>query len=289
MTADLLIDEAGQIWAAGSAEIHQRFAINRSESDLTSYLIRNLGHVRVRLSNKNNDVYIAFRPGELTNKTIFTTCDLINECGCNRYIIEFVVDVPELSLVTDFEDAVAILIESNQESVTCANTKVEREWRRPQFFRQSLSFERLKMEPRLQRLATRHRAWSHARGRVTSTRAKPLFEKARDRHLLARVRKDNAIFETIGEGYSSVNAGLDLLGRRVDEHPDPAYGRWVADCMLDVIKTTEPVFELVEVTVTLPNKQPVRVRHERLLLPWAGRGSVYVTSSAEARIIFPAA
>lgn len=275
---DILVDEAGAVWDAGSAELHHYHNAFGSRVDLSSYLLRNLGHVRLRLSKYGTQIYLAFRPGEMSRVTVYRACDILFKTNCNRITVEYVEDPPYLQQVFDVEDAATIL----HDQIT------EPHWRRPKYFKQTLSLERLQSEPRLANCAARYRNWLSARGRLTKKLERSLLSTAKDRHTTTKVYGSYAAFETVGLGYSQIaSSESKLQGRRVGDYPDPEYGGWVNDCTLEAAFHGVPLLEMVEITVAIPAARPIRVRHERLLLPWRGRGSSYVSSTAAARVIFP--
>ncbi len=275
---DVLVDEAGTVWTAGSVELHAHHNTLGSRVDLSSYLVRNLGHARFRLSKQGSQAYVAFRPGELNKPTIFRVSELLIHSQCHRVTIEYVEDPPYLQHSSDFDDAIAILFDQD----ACPGR------RRPQYFRQTLSLDRLGSEPRLAECAARFGHWQRSRGRVTAKSEGALLSAAADRHTTTRVHGSFTTFESLGRGYSQIIAsGSSLEGKRVEDYPDRAYGRWVDDCTLNAAFHEKPVLEMIEVTIRMPDARPLRVRHERLLLPWHGRGSSYVSSTAAARVIFP--
>ncbi len=275
---DVLIDEAGAVWTAGSSEFHRHHNTFGSRVDLSSYVIRNLGHARLRVSKHGTQAYIAFRPGELNRLTVFAVSELLIKSDCSRITLEYVEDPPHLQQVSDLDDAIALLQDQQHEASS----------KRPRFFQEAISLVHIAHNPRLEVFARRHREWLRAHGRVTAKSEKNLLAVAKDRHTTTRVHGSYTTFESVGLGYSQIPAaGTKLEGKRLDSYPDARYGDWVSNCTMEAGFGEQPVFELVEATVSVTGTRPLRLRYDRLLLPWRGPGISYVSSTAAVRIIFP--
>jgi hypothetical protein len=69
------------------------------------------------------------------------------------------------------------------------------------------------------------------------------------------------------------------IGRRLQDQPDEAYGRWIADACREVDDRQVPHFELITARVRQHDGRHRRWRYERLMLPWRdGEGRRFVVS-----------
>ena len=280
---DILVDELGRTWQPNSYELRQHCGNWRGNIDLSRYLVQNAGFARVR--STASVVRITFRPMWLTPKSIATIITHMFSSTRARYIIELTAPAIWQELVTDTEDAVSRLIQLGDGSNTLT---------RPSFFVQPLSLSRLRqpdLPPRLLPLRSIHRTW-RANKSLEDAMAKHRASSpwASNRTILTRMRPNSAVVERVGDGYSTFEQtwAESMVGRGVEDLPDPDYGGRAAASYFETHAAAEPQLELVEADVRLPGRPPVRIRYERLLLPWVVAGASFVSSSSVVRMSRPA-
>jgi hypothetical protein len=156
------------------------------------------------------------------------------------------------------------------------------QWR-ASFIEEPLSLKRLTAAAGSD-LAAAHRGWRRRRGRIDrATLGRLLDAPLAAPVLLARIgSKDRPILETWPRhiGLYTDEALGKLIGRPFDEHPlHGGYTRRATGGYYDVHRTKAPRFDLIEAVVRPEGGQAIRLRYERLLLPWqAADGTCFVSS-----------
>jgi hypothetical protein len=85
---------------------------------------------------------------------------------------------------------------------------------------------------------------------------------------------DELIMSEVGGGFpAKVRAALTPgVGRRVQDQPDEAFGRYCSEVYGSVARTRLPSLEDVDAIMTLPCGEPVRRLYSRLILPFSTPG-----------------
>jgi|HubBroStandDraft_1064217.scaffolds.fasta_scaffold00482_5 hypothetical protein len=185
-----------------------------------------------------------------------------------RAIVEYPGERPEPELLTSSEDIVARLDE--------LRGAAPGEPPRAAFFLQRMALERL-AEPRRQPMHRAWREWARARGRLSVAELERESGAVDSERMLLRVRRGgrletNAVSDVVRAYLPCERMGM--LGREVEEQPDPVYGEWLASAYRDLVHDERPGagLQLVEAVVTCAGGRAVRTRYERLLLPWRSPG-----------------
>ena len=278
-TVDLMIDQKGRVWRTGSEALRNWHGLDPASGDLTSYLLRNMSYVRVRFRASMDAVTVSFRPGFVQEMTTLTLAEyLLVQCPV-RFTVEILDDHPILQIAGDMEDLLAILAEQSAPGSTL---------KRRAYFQQPLSLARLEQDRRLATLRQRYIQWCRAKARLADVEAASLI--AIPQEFSIRAHSGQAELFEIGEGFPLPSASLGrTIGGFVHQQHDKAYGAWVSECLLAVAHEDEPCLEIVEATLCPPDRRALRIRYERLLLPWSSRAGRVVTSASVTRTIFAAA
>ena len=259
--SDVLVDELGSIWAAGSKDLLLKHGLVGSEANLIGYLVRNAGHIRVSRMEERSIARLVLYSGRIGANTITSALRLIQDWECDECHVEVLGLIPCLQVVRDFEELVALLV---------YHTGRECVLRRPKFYRSNLSLERLATESHLRHLGNMFEGWKKSHGVLEDIEADTRVFPPKQ-YYLAPVVRGRATFDVIADGYPTLKPLLnEALGACVSKQPDPVYGSWVAESVLEVAHYDEPLFETVEADVVLPAGDRVRSRYQRLLLPWVG-------------------
>ena len=278
-TVDLMIDQKGRIWRTGSEALHNWHGLTAEVGDLTSYLLRNMGYVRVRFQPMMNSVTVSLRPEFVGEMTILALAEYLLVQFPTRLAVELIENEPYLQIVGDVEDLLAIVAERSDPKCLL---------RRRTYFEQPLSLVELSRNQRLLPLKQRYLQWCKARARLVDVEAASAISIPQE--FSARIHPHRAELFEIGDGYPLPAASLGRnIGGSVHEQRDQAYGAWVTECLLAAVHEDEPRLEMVEATLCPPDGKPLRVRYERLLLPWSSRAGRIVTSASVTRTIFAAA
>ncbi len=278
MISDTVIDEDGFSWPATSRELRERNNAVGSTANLLQYLIRNLGAVRLRDSPTGNGVHVSFRPYFVKPATLRMVASRLEAGNYLRFMMHVAGDLPRTEIVSGLEDAVAMIGELPAEPDTaCALCK------------QNLPLTLLEEELGLIQLKSVYKMWRSTGGCLTSAVRKQLNHVTGGRTVLARFAADSAVFADIGNGFATVDSAWrrTAIGRRVIDQPDRRYGAWVADAMSATRTQHAPQFELVEADVKQVNRSSVRVRYERLMLPWREGNEEFVGSASTLLSAFP--
>ena len=274
LDGDFLLDPEGHAWPASSHHLRDLYEAPEDGLDFAVHVVRNLGFARLRY--KQSSVRVGFCPAALTSDTVSAVVHAMIEAARSRHILEDAGPTPCPVILADVEDAAACFVHLAAAPGVFA---------RPRYHVQPLSLQRLN-HARLSPLRQALLAWRAAGGRADAPGSVWL---AKGRSLLARMGPGPALVAWIGRGYTAVDEHwLDAaVGRRLDAHPDPAYGAAVAASFQAAAERGEPILELVDAEIASPGANPVRYRYERLLLPWRAAGTspkvAFVSSSAIVR------
>lgn len=279
---DLILDDKGRVWRTGSQALLDSLHVCRRDYDLTQYLIRNLGFVRFR--TLRTDARITLQPRFLTKAAYESLVSVMVEQERERTVIE-VVDTPNhLEIIPSLEDAAARLADL---------ATVGGNIRRDDFYREELSFQRLRQDRRLSPLALMMRRWRISHGNIRTDLAAEVDDPAlRGRAMMIRMIGDlRGVAEYVGAGFSCFDASSRqvMLGRDENSQPDPQYGQFAAKAHLETHKTQQPRLEFVDALIRVPGCPPRRSRYERLLLPWRRGSSQFVSVVSVLRTSFSTA
>jgi hypothetical protein len=70
---------------------------------------------------------------------------------------------------------------------------------------------------------------------------------------------------------------LLAIGRDIDEVPDRAYGGWVAERYAEAIASRRPRLDSVRASIRTSEAATIRVRYDRLLIPWRLGNDMFVS------------
>jgi hypothetical protein len=153
---------------------------------------------------------------------------------------------------------------------------------RASFMSESLSLERLKEEG-WGALPAAYRRWARRRGQLDRKSLKRLLDAPMDAPLLlARIGRDGSPIAETWPGDIDLYDTEDMprvLGRRFEEHPLGSYAALAAEGYRAADRDAAARLELIEAVVRPASGGTIRLRYDRLLLPWrAEDGTRYVAS-----------
>ena len=275
-TPDILVDETGLVWQTHSPALVDRHHARRAKANFPEYLVRNLGYIRVRLRPKRRSAQVAFRSSAVTAQSILSVADFLLKNPADQYIVQRVHDNPTLIHVEAVEDVVSVLVD-----------QTDNEFRRPRFFNQNLSLERIAQHGPKSVFHPLLDAWIKSSGDLDTARASGIKFDDADRKYLSRNVGGYPEFHEIGSGFTALRSvAVSAKNIAIDDLPDREYGAWVSDSLLATEYFRLPKYELMEATVRIPGEAPFRSRYERLLLPWKAKGEIFVSSISHPRAIF---
>jgi hypothetical protein len=88
------------------------------------------------------------------------------------------------------------------------------------------------------------------------------------------------VFRHSGQGIELYDSAWPraAVGRRVEDQPDRAYGRWIAAACTDIDAHQVPRYELVHAMIGGPDGPRQTWRYERLMVPWRVQSKRMVVS-----------
>ena len=271
---DLLINEAGSVRAASAPELNFLDGPIR-HGDLTGYLVRNCGHVRLRQSDHGKPLSVSLRRGSVNLAAATSVVELVLDIDPPRIVVDFVDEGLGLLLVVDADDLASMLIEQDGPASAL---------RRPRIFQEPLSLDRLKLDPRLSPLRATYENWRRTRGHLRRGTQNAFGH----RQAMMRLWRDRVEFHALGNGYLPTDAQAGWVhGADVADQRDRNYGAWVAENALRVGHSFTPRIDVVEATLSFDGMAPVRARYDRLLLPWSTDFGIGVSTSSVTRLVFP--
>lgn len=276
---DLILDDNGRIWRTGSRALMDSLHVAGPGLDLTHYLIRNLGFVRLQVTRSG--VHVTLRPRFLTKAAYEALVFQMVELEHDRFIVQIVDTPSRVEIIPGVEDAAARLAD-----LASAGGAIARE----DFYSQELSLHRLRDNPRLFPLAAVLRRWRRGRGIVGCDFDAEFGDPAlRERVIVKRMGDGTeGIYEHVGNGYPSYDADSRHAMLRHGEkgQPDPRYSRLGGTGYLEVYASQAPRLELIDAAIRVPDCPVSRGRYERLLLPWRRGGKAFVSSISVLRTSF---
>ena len=128
-------------------------------------------------------------------------------------------------------------------------------------------------------------AWSECAGQYDRGRLDRLLREAlKGRFVLfeANAGAPYVQVKDVGEGLSmSASYWLSRTkGLRVEDQPDYAYGKWVAESYRQVLRTGEPSLEDVDAIIQWPQQPRMSYRYRRLVVPFQNGPSSTLLLSA---------
>ena len=197
-----------------------------------------------------------------------------------RFMMHVVSDPPRTEIVGELDDAMAMLGDT---AGLPSSNQAQR------FSKEALPMARLNDELGLVHLNQLYKAWKSSNGRLTPEVSDQLERITLGRSMLARMAGQAAVVVQFGHGYKNIDPGWCeyAIGRPVQELPDREYGAWVATSMTATHESRRPQLELVEADLERIGLAPVRVRYERLMLPWRDGNVAFVGSASSLRASFP--
>jgi hypothetical protein len=278
--SDLIVDDNGRIWRTGSRALLDSLHIDQPESDLTRYVIRNLGFVRIRTTRSG--VRITLRPRFLTKAALEAIVFQMVTLEHERFVIE-IADAPNrVEIIPGLEDAAARL--ADLASVAGNITRED-------FYREEMSLHRLRGSPRLSPLVGLLRRWRRGRGNLRTDPATEFSDPALlGRAIVMQMTGDTGgVIEYVGDGFTWADDSWRhaMVGHDANGQPDPRYGQNFWAGYLETQRTQAPRLEFIEAVIRVPGYPARRSRYERLLLPWRRGGNQFVSVVSVLRTSFP--
>jgi hypothetical protein len=274
---DLMVNTEGELCGSDPFSLMRALDYPHADIDLRLYAVRNLGWIRIRM--KPGLIRLHLRPLSFTRATYETAVALMAEEKKPTFVFDREEAMPVTDVLRNFNDAVAHL----EDLMSFAGEGSSRS----SYFSEVLSFGRLR-HPKRRILRDLAIAWRRARGLLADDLLAPFREvNSRDRFVLVRTAGRRGTIEHFGSGITCFGDTEPLVGRDIEDQPDPIYGENTARGFREVHLAAFPRLELVDAVIRPPGCPVQRARYDRLLLPWRTRdGSRFVSSTSILRTRF---
>jgi hypothetical protein len=267
----LLFDDKGEVWDAKSHKLADALQASLSCEDLLGYVVRNLGFIAV--TDNNGSLRLQLRPAIVSQMALGGLLYWLHDRAIERVLISYLDGEWSHELMRSREDAVRRLL------VRVPFRPTDREG---DFLHMPRSLQDLSHASPLRAVLN---AWAECGGKFDFERIHPVVQKALNgRFVLFEAPPDSPAVHVkdVGGGLGkSAEYWLSRTkGLRVEDQPDYAYGKWVAEACRQVLITREPSFEDVDAVITWPQQPRISYRYRRLLVPFEGeRDSTLVLSA----------
>jgi hypothetical protein len=274
---DVMVSGEGELYGSDPFSLMQALEYPHAGIDLRLYAIRNLGWIRIQ--TRPTLIRLQLRPMAFTRAAYETAVRLMTDEEKATFVFDREEAMPVTDVVRNFNDAVAHLedLMSFAGESSCRAT----------FFSEALSLGRLR-HPKRRVLRDLAIIWKRAGGLLADDLLEPFREvNSRERFVLVRTTGRRGTIQHFGHGITCFGATEPLLGRDIEDQPDPVYGENTARGFHEVHLAAFPRLELVDSVIRPPGRPVQRARYDRLLLPWrAVDGSGFVSSTSILRTRF---
>ena len=76
---------------------------------------------------------------------------------------------------------------------------------------------------------------------------------------------------------------VNLLGHDLEQLPDPEYGAWARRAYSEIVASGSPQLDNVRATTRSADGATLRMRYDRLVMPWRAAGSDVFVSAVTIR------
>ena len=271
MMQTYLFDDKGELWDGKSRQLADALHASLSSEDLLKYVVRNLGFIAI--TENSGSLRLQLRPAVVSQMALSGLLYWLHDHDVDRVLISSLDEEWSHELVRTREEAVRRLL---------MRVKFIPTDRDGDFLNEPRSLHDLPGDSPLRAVLS---AWADCGGKFDPERLQPVIQKALGgRFVLFEAARDSPSVHVkdVGGGLGK-SAGYWLSrtkGLRVEDQPDYAYGKWVAQAYREVLATREPSLADVDAVITWPQQPRISYRYRRLLVPFeAERNSTLVLSA----------
>jgi hypothetical protein len=265
-----LFDDKGDTWEANSSRLAEELHASLRGEELVKYVVRNLGFVAV--SENGSSVRLRLRPAVVSQMALSALLYWMHDRTIDRALVSLLDGEWTHELVGSPEEAARLLL---------ARSRYVPADREGDFLHKPRPLHDL---PRTSPLRAVLDAWSECEGVYDRDRLHPLLQQVLNGRFVlfeAQSGSPSVYVKDVGQGLGQ-SGGYWLSrtkGLRVEDQPDHAYGKWVAEAYREVLKTGEPALDDVDAVITWPRQPRISYRYRRLVLPFAEAESTLVLSA----------
>jgi len=266
----ILIDDHGENWPDDSPALAQRLGYREPDFDAPAYTVRNLGFIHVRQHAEG--VRVSLRSGTFSLLTLAAALYLLVDRRPRRIVLAvFWGEDWSYEMFTTLGS-----FAERAEDLAAGEPIVGR----PRWLAVEKKLEALEL-PAFEKVKPVVELWKVNHGRLS----RELIQILRETDLLQRavlVRKlpqsSRLVYEHFGGGIKMMRPceTLAMIGREAHEVPDKEYGNWVADSYGEALSRRRLRLDGVRATVGTSQSATLRVRYDRLLMPWRRGSELFV-------------
>jgi hypothetical protein len=265
--AGILIDDRGEKWDDKSPALAQRLGYRDPDFDVPGYAVRNLGFIHVRQHGEG--VRVSLRSQRYSLLSLTSALYVLLERRPRRIVLA-VFENEEWS----FEMFTSLGAFAERTEDLAAGEPVAG---RPRWLAAEKEIDAL-AQPTLAKVRPVVDLWKANRGRLD----RELHEALRAADLTHRavlVRQipgtSRLIYEHFGAAIKMMRPceAFAMVGRDVENVPDKAYGAWVAESYAKALSGRRVRLDAIRATLRTSQASTVRVRYDRLLMPWYRAGT----------------
>ena len=263
----ILIDDRGESWSDNSPELARHLGYREPDFDAPGYAVRNLGFIHVRLHEEG--VRVSVRSGRFSLLTLTAALYTLVDRRPRRIVLAVFSDEDWSYEMFSSLGSFAERAEDLAAGEPIAG--------RPRWLAAERNLETLSL-PAFERVRPLVALWSMARGRISddlirALRASDLLHRA----VLVRQKAGTSrlVYEHFGSAIKAMRPceTLKLVGRDIDDIPDRAYGGWIAEGYSAALRRRRLRLDSIRATLRTSEESTVKVRYDRLLMPWRRSGN----------------
>ena len=257
---EMLVDRRGRVW---STPILARYYGYRYPADvsLASFAVRERGFIHVR--RRPSGVEIALRAGKFTQRGLLAAILALEQ-------------IPARIVLSVFDGArwthelFASMVSFTRLAETIAADKPlgpREPWIATQLSLDALS------QPRFASLRPLVSIWEACHGRLPAEFDRYVAEFGHQPRTILLRRKPRSkrllhVRVPVGSLMMKPDQWPNLLGRDLEELPDPAYGAWAHRAYTEIVASGGPKLDSVRATTRSADGATLRMRYDRLVMPW---------------------
>ena len=267
----ILIDDQGETWSDNSHELAGKLGYREPDFDAAAYAVRNLGFIHVRLHGEG--VRVSLRSGRFSLLSLTAVLYALIDLRPRRIVLAvFSGEDWSYEMFTNLGS-----FAERAEDLAAGEPIAGR----PRWLAVQKNLEALN-RPQFAHVRPIVNLWRSSRGRLNEE----IFDTLGASGLLQRALMlrqipgtSRLIYEHFGSGIKVMNPceTFKMVGCDAHEVYDKEYGGWVADCYDRALARRRLRLEAARATVRTPGAT-LRVRYDRLLMPWRADRDLYVLS-----------
>lgn len=263
----ILIDERGEPWPDNSDELGRRLGYREPDFDVPGYAVRNLGFIHVRVHDEG--VRVALRAGQFSLLTLTAVLYVLIDRRPRRIVLAvFWGEDWSYEMFTNLGS-----FAERTEDLAAGEPVAGR----PRWLAAEKKLDALDL-PAFRQVKPVVEFWKGSRGRFS----KELYDVLRATDLLQRAvlvrklpRSTRLVYQHFGGGIKMLRPceTFSMIGRDAHDVPDQEYGNWVADHYGEAMHRRRLRLDGMRAMVSTSQSGTLRVRYDRLLMPWRTGGS----------------